>query len=114
MFVVVSIHHYDNIATFASLKTKVMITYLFALLRFEYDLLLVLKIGIGSVFNLLWLQKYGAEIGEFFTPLIFLCHSYKKWTLVAVEMCCEVHSYGINSKIYLRINLISVLMKNII
>ena len=27
------------------------------------------------------LLNTGAEIGEFLTPLIFLCHSYKKWTL---------------------------------
>ena len=30
---------------------------------------------------MLCFQKTGAEIGEFLTPLIFLCHSYKKWTL---------------------------------
>ena len=71
------------IATFASLETKVMISYLFAPPScFENDFLLVLKIEIGSIFNLLCLQESGAEIGEFLTPLIFLCHSYKKWTLV--------------------------------
>ena len=69
------------IATFASLETKLIITYLFAPPCFENDFLLVLKIEIGSGFNLLCLQKSGAEIGEFLTHLIFLCHSYKKWTL---------------------------------
>ena len=61
-----------------------MISYLFAPPScFENDFLLVLKIEIGSIFNLLCLQESGAEIGEFLTPLIFLCHSYKKWTLVS-------------------------------
>ena len=35
-----------------------------------------------EVFDVLCFQKTGAEIGEFLTPLISLCHSYKKWTLV--------------------------------
>ena len=35
-----------------------------------------------EVFDVLCFQKTGAEIGEFLTPLIFLCHSYKKWTLI--------------------------------
>ena len=33
----------------------------------------------------LCLQNTGAEIGEFLTPLIFLCHSYKKWTLGVIH-----------------------------
>ena len=79
------------IANFASLETELIITCLFAPPCFDNDFLLVLKIEMGSVFNLLCLQKSGAKIGEFLTPLIFLCHSYKKWTLNIV--CIEKLAY---------------------
>ena len=60
------------IANFASLETELIITCLFAPPCFDNDFLLVLKIETGSVFNLLCLQKYGAEIGEFFDTFDFL------------------------------------------
>ena len=46
----------------------------------------------------LCLQNTGAEIGEFLTPLIFLCHSYKKWNLTIVKIyndCQNIESINI-------------------
>ena len=44
------------------------------------------------------LQNTGAEIGEFLTPLIFLCHSYKKWTL---ELCNSTYDRGVKNTLCL-------------
>ena len=60
------------IATFASLETKVMISYLFAPPScFENDFLLVLKIEIGSIF-LLCLQESGGRNRGIFDTFDFL------------------------------------------
>ena len=48
----------------------------------------------------LCLQNTGAEIGEFLTPLIFLCHSYKKWTLIYCGTIITQNDADLRGKIF--------------
>ena len=45
-------------------------------------------------------KKSGAEIGEFLTPLIFLCHSYKKWTLIYCGTIITQNDADLRGKIF--------------
>ena len=57
---------------------------------------MLLKSEIGTILDMLCLQKNGAEIGEFLTPMSLLSYSYKKWTLVAGgnHMIIDIEGYS--------------------
>ena len=42
-------------------------------------------VEIVVILDAVCLQKTGAEIGEFLTPMTFISYSYKKWTLSLIK-----------------------------